>query len=81
MKRKSLKYWIAIPLLVATLLSCGTLFSANAESPETVADFGFSDPEKNTTVEGSELLELLLGTDVRSAESEYIDQSGLYKFV
>ena len=70
-----------MPLLVATLLSSFTWTAVGAEDFGTVADFGTSDPARNTTVAGCELLELLFGVDVGDAEAEYIDQSGLYKFI
>ena len=70
-----------LPLIFATVLSCFTWTSVGAQTSDTVADFGSSDPDRNTTVIGSELLELLLGADIGNTEAEYIDQSGLYRFI
>lgn len=81
MKRRRFKYLVTVSLLIATLLSCGAVLSVTAENPQTVADFGLPNSERNTTVSGSDLLELLLDADIGSAEAEYINQSGLYKFI
>jgi len=80
-KKSVLRYLAAVPLIVATLLPSFAWTAVGAEAAVTVADFGVSNTDRNTTVEGSELLELLLGADVGSAEADYIDQSGLYKFI
>ena len=79
-KNRVLKYFVVVPLIVATLLPCFPWTSVSAQTQDTVADFGVSDPDRNTTLSGSELLELLLGIDIGDAEAAYIDQSGLYKF-
>ncbi len=81
MRRKVLKYFVVVLLIVATLLSCFTWTAVGDQTFDTVADFGVSDPDRNTTVSGSELLKLLLGADIESAEAAYIDQSGIYKFI
>ena len=81
MKNKGIKYFVILPLIVATVLSCFTWTALGAEQSDTVADFGTSDADRNTAVLGSELLELLLGDGIGSAEADYIDQSGLYKFI
>ncbi len=81
MKKRLFIFFTDVLLIAAALLPCGVWVSAGAETTDTVADYGTLDPERNTTVQGSELLELLLGVEVGDAEAAYVDQSGLYKFV
>ena len=80
-KKSILRYFAIVPLLVATLMSSFTWTGVSAEDVGTVADFSKPDSDQNVSVEGSELLELLLGAQVGSAEAEYVDKSGLYKFI
>ncbi len=80
-KNRFLRYTVVSLLLLATSLSCGAWLSVRAESASTVADFGIPNSDRNTVVEGSRLLELLCGESAAQAESTYIDQSGLFKFI
>ncbi len=82
MKYKILRN-ILIALMIAIMpLSCvALLLEMSVEAAGTVADFGIENSERNTSIEGSELLTLLSGIEAIDAEADYIDQSGMYKFV
>ncbi len=79
--KRTLRYIGLVLLLSVTVLSYAAVPLSASGGGVTVSDYGMPDSERNTAVEGSELLKLLLGADVGIAEAEYINQSGLYKFV